>query len=266
MFSNLLLSWLIILVQRTAVAYTSQRLYGVTSRITTHRLFGDPSKEPGGDPSKVPQAQRPVEEYISLIESPFFAWAQSPKQLLQNSSILYAITFVLVSYPISNVSFPLDSQILPRLISANFGTLAFLLAFLLRIFSGWSYVATRLQSSQIDFEETGWFDGGLEEKGPMTKSRDTLMYENDIKPPLETIRKAVAISALLFLLSAGALKGSLSSNKRFPQYSPVILENLQGNDKLAQAAQMNALQRGNRPTYCDSRYFKALANGGQGCD
>jgi hypothetical protein len=36
-----------------------------------------------------------------------------------------------------------------------------------------------------------------------------------------------------------------------------------GDDKLAAKASEAA---GGKPAYCDSRYYRALANGGKGCD
>lgn len=52
----------------------------------------------------------------------------------------------------------------------------------------------------------------------------------------------------------------------YNQYDPALLERLQYDDKLAETA-ASAAQQGQRarPAYCDSRYYRAVANGGQGC-
>ena len=115
----------------------------------------------------------------------------------------------------------------------------------------------------MDFEETGWFDGGVEPKGPMTLSRDRLIWENDARPPAELSRQAALRLLAAWALSAALLAAALNVGPRmFDEYDAVVLKNLAGNDDLSRIA---ADQSRGRPTYCKSRYYKALANGGQGC-
>jgi hypothetical protein len=47
----------------------------------------------------------------------------------------------------------------------------------------------------------------------------------------------------------------------FNEYDPSMLERLTYDEKMADVAQQ---QSKGRPTYCDSRYYSAIANGGQG--
>ena len=49
----------------------------------------------------------------------------------------------------------------------------------------------------------------------------------------------------------------------FNQYDANMLEKLSYDDKVAEVVQR---QSGGRPSYCDSRYYRAVANGGQGCN
>ena len=46
-----------------------------------------------------------------------------------------------------------------------------------------------------------------------------------------------------------------------PRYDPRVLERVQRDEDFAAAA---ARASGGRPTYCDNRYYRAVANGGQG--
>jgi len=119
----------------------------------------------------VPEEQQPANEYVNLIISPCFDWCLSTKGLSQKLAILYAVMFVTVCYPIAAVTFDQPDQLLQRLLSANLGDVSFIGAFVLRLYSGWSYVGVRLRKDRVDFEETGWFDGGVEEKGEMTRER-----------------------------------------------------------------------------------------------
>ena len=45
------------------------------------------------------------------------------------------------------------------------------------------------------------------------------------------------------------------------RYDPRVLERVQRDEDFAAAA---ARASGGRPTYCDNRYYRAVANGGQG--
>ncbi len=47
----------------------------------------------------------------------------------------------------------------------------------------------------------------------------------------------------------------------FGRYDPRVLERVQRDEDFAAAA---ARASGGRPTYCDNRYYRAVANGGQG--
>ena len=49
-------------------------------------------------------------------------------------------------------------------------------AFLTRLYSGWSYVKARLDSPYVEYEETGWADGAVAKKvsfPPPRCGRDT---------------------------------------------------------------------------------------------
>jgi hypothetical protein len=70
------------------------------------------------------------------------------------SFILYAIR----CYPIAGATFTTDTFLIPKIASANVGAMGFLLALLLRLYSGWGFVGSRLQSPMIEYEETGWYD------------------------------------------------------------------------------------------------------------
>ena len=48
---------------------------------------------------------------------------------------------------------------------------------------------------------------------------------------------------------------------RFNEYDPRVLERVRSDEDFAAAA---ARASGGRPTYCNNRYYRAVANGGQG--
>lgn len=245
-------------IQHKSAARPFPRLQSTKDRSSNRQ----PSAPPQSNTS-VPPEQQPANEYIDLINSPFFDWCLSTPLLTRNLGFLYIVTFAVICYPISALTFDLPSQLPQRVLSANLGDVTFILAFVLRLYSGWSYVGVRLKKDRVDYEETGWFDGGVEEKGKMTKARDQMIYSNDVKPNFERIKQASFVALLSWSLSACLFGVSLSKgDKMFDEYSPAIIANLSANDDLSRVA---AEQSRGRPTYCKSRYYKALANGGQGC-
>ncbi len=107
----------------------------------------------------VPEEQRPANEYLDLISAPFFDWADKPsgsKELSVRLSLLYVTIFALVCWPISGATFTVDGYLFHRILSSNVGALGFILIFCLRLYSGWSYIGSRLKSKEIEYEETGW--------------------------------------------------------------------------------------------------------------
>jgi hypothetical protein len=60
-----------------------------------------------------------------------------------------------------------------------------------------------------------------------------------------------------------ALNVVLKEYPVFDQYNPDLLDRLSYDDKLADRAAINT---NGKPAYCDSRYYRAIANGGLGCN
>ena len=148
-----------------------------------------------------------------------------------------------------------------KLASANVGALFVVLALLLRLYSGWGFVGSRLQSKIIEYEETGWYDGNFEKKTEAERARDMFLYRKEVKPVEDRLKTASLVVGGLLVASCIGLNVLMSAKPMFDQYSPELLKALQADDKLAEVAASNS---GGKPTYCDNRYYRAIANGGQG--
>ena len=61
------------------------------------------------------------------------------------------------SYPIAGATFTQEGYLYQKLAAANVGTLGLVLALLVRLYSGWGYVGSRLSSNVIEYEESGWY-------------------------------------------------------------------------------------------------------------
>lgn len=214
----------------------------------------------------VPEGQRPINEYLNVLRQPFFDWAINggSRGLLTRLLILYSVIFGVVCYPIAGATY--DTQpgnfMLPKIASANVGALLLVLLLLVRLYSGWGYVGSRLTSKVIEYEETGWFDGDFQLKSDNEYKRDMFLYNNKVKPIVGRLKTFTLGAAGMWVASCIALKVTTSSMPLFDQYNPDMLEQLSYDDKLAETAAKRTL---GRPTYCDSRYYQAVA-GGSGCN
>lgn len=213
----------------------------------------------------VPEGQRPVNEYLDLVRAPLFGWASEEvgsKGLLTRLVTVYAVTFATVCYPISGATFTQEGYLIQKLAASNVGALTFVGFLMLRLSSGWSYIGDRLKNKRIEYEETGWYDGDVELKSEAEKQRDMFLYQSNVKPVEDRLNLFSAVAAAFWVVSCVGLNVAASAKPVFNEYDPKMLEMLQYDDRLAGVA---AEQSSSRPTYCESRYYRAIANGGQGC-
>lgn len=165
-------------------------------------------------------------------------------------------------YPISGATYVNDGFILQKLTASNVGAISVIFLLVLRLYSGWGYIGSRLQSKVIEFEETGWYDGDIEEKSEAEKARDLFLYRSNVQPVEERLKKFSLVIGGVWVASCLALNVATNMKPIFNQYDPQMLEKLSYDDKIADIVQQQSY---GRPTYCENRYYRAVANGGQGC-
>ncbi|KAL7445945.1 hypothetical protein ACHAXM_011764 [Skeletonema potamos] len=166
-------------------------------------------------------------------------------------------------YPISGATWINDGFIVQKLTASNVGALTVVFLLVLRLYSGWGYIGSRLKSKVIEFEETGWYDGDIEEKSEAEKARDLFLYRSNVQPVEERLKKFSLAIGGAWVVSCLALNVATNMKPVFDQYDPRMLEKLSYDDKVAGIVQQ---QSHGRPTYCENRYYRAVANGGQGCN
>lgn len=214
----------------------------------------------------VPDGQRPANEYADLVEQLLFGWASEQngqRGLSIRLAAVYVAVFAFFGYPIAGATWVDDGYILQKVLAANVGSLGVVLAILVRLSIGWGYIASRLTSRVVEYEESGWYDGAFERKSEAEKARDLLLYRSDVKPVEERIKSTTISLSALWLASCVGLNVASGMKPLFNEYDPALLDSLRGNDGLASVA---SEESNGRPTYCNSRYYRAVANGGQGCD
>jgi hypothetical protein len=149
----------------------------------------------------VPQKQRPINEYMELVQSNFFNWPTQKEEGLRQK-LIQSFGFIFIfCFPFLNLFFKLN-QSFSRLVLVNAGcTTFFLLLVLLRLFLAWTYIQKRLYSPSIFYEESGWYDGRIWIKSKNILVQDRFIYTYQVLPTLRKLKKALILTlALLFSL------------------------------------------------------------------
>ena len=87
------------------------------------------------------------------------------------------------------------------------------------------------------------------------------LYRQDVEPVKERLKTFTLAVGGVWIASCLALNLVFQNKPMFNEYDPSMLERLTYDEKMAGVVQQ---QSNGRPTYCDSRYYRAVANGGQG--
>lgn len=134
----------------------------------------------------VPKEQRPINEYMKLVQSDFFNWPILTETLFKRKIIKIFFLCFSISLPFSNLFFNFNKSLI-KLLLINSTISSFLVIFIiLRLLLGWTYIKQRLDDSSVFYEESSWYDGRI-----WTKSRSILFQEKliHIYQVLPTIKK-----------------------------------------------------------------------------
>tara|TARA_B110001452_G_scaffold234709_2_gene213154 strand:- start:214 stop:1059 length:846 start_codon:yes stop_codon:yes gene_type:complete len=232
----------------------------------------------------VPEDQQPVAELQNLRSQAFYDWADSNEAYTEKLRGLYLGTMLFLSLPIASQTFNVLPFELPQLfLSANLGTLAVMLPFVIRLRVGWGFVSKRLLEKASYYEAES--RGLLARKDRTTQTRDRLIQKREVAPNLRRIDVSIAaIIVGLFISTLSAEVITLVEGEAGPSTLKTLTgdaaidytNRLRGDDEFAAREQARARRKadengeGLKPAYCDSRYYKILAGGngqgGVGCD
>ncbi len=155
----------------------------------------------------VPSEQLPLNEYEDLRESWFFRWAtlETPRYV---AKILWVwIWSLAIAAPVAAASFPTAKYPAKFLLTSTAGAIAFVVLLLIRLYLGWSYVASRLMDSNVVYEESGWYDGQIWVKPMEVLTRDRLVVTYQIQPFLKRMQQTFGV--LIIILLSGAILWNL---------------------------------------------------------
>ena len=149
----------------------------------------------------VPRDQRPLNEFNSIRNSWINSWPLLEKKIFYRKLILSWIFITPISLIISYGSDYLKNNILELTLISITSALLFPLLLLSRQWLSWLYIYKRLNSENIEYEESGWYDGQVWEKPIDWRAKDLLIAQHQIKPILNHLEKIILTSILIILTS-----------------------------------------------------------------
>ena len=155
----------------------------------------------------VPFTQRPLNEFNSIRNSWIISWPLLDKTIFYRN-LFYSWIFISpFSLLISYGSNSLKNHIFNLAFISLTASLLFPILLLSRQWLSWVYIYKRLNSENIEYEESGWYDGQVWEKPVDWRAKDLLIAQHQVKPVLNHLEfliilfiSTISISLLLILL------------------------------------------------------------------
>tara|TARA_Y100001968_G_C18861852_1_gene482991 strand:- start:165 stop:521 length:357 start_codon:yes stop_codon:yes gene_type:complete len=98
-----------------------------------------------------------------------------------------------ISLTISYGSDYLKNNVFDFLLISLTGSLLLPLLLLFRQWLSWKYIFKRLSSENIEYEESGWYDGQIWEKPVEWRAKDLLIANHQVKPILKHIKRVLTL-------------------------------------------------------------------------
>ncbi len=137
----------------------------------------------------VPKEQRPVNEYLELVQSNFFNWPILTERRFRKKLSKTFVLFFILALPVSNIFYTLN-QSLSKIILLNFILTCFLmLLMVVRLLLGWNYIKQRLYDPTIFYEESGWYDGKIWVKSKNILLQDRLIRAYQVLPAVRKLNQ-----------------------------------------------------------------------------
>ena len=149
----------------------------------------------------VPVTQRPLNEFNSIRNSWIISWPLLERGIFYRRLIYSWILFTPITFIISNGSNYLKSNILDLTFISLTSSLLFPILLLSRQWLSWLYIYKRLNSENIEYEESGWYDGQVWEKPIDWRSKDLLIAQHQVKPIINHLKVITIILLACILIS-----------------------------------------------------------------
>ena len=149
----------------------------------------------------VPLNQRPLNEFNSTRNSWIISWPFLERNVFYRNLAISWLLITPVSLIISYGSDYLKNNILELIFISFTASLAFPLLLLMRQWLSWVYIYKRLNSENIEYEESGWYDGQIWEKPIDWRAKDLLIAQHQIKPILNHLEEIIILLILVIIFS-----------------------------------------------------------------
>ena len=158
----------------------------------------------------VPKEQRPLNEFNSISNSWIISWPLLEKDQFYRKLLISWLLIIPLALIISSGSSYLKNNIFYFISSSLTESLIFPFLLLLRQWLSWRYIFKRLNSENIEYEESGWYDGQIWQKPIDWRAKDLLIAQHQVKPILNNINKLLLF--LLLIIFSGSTFVLLSIN------------------------------------------------------
>ena len=149
----------------------------------------------------VPINQRPLNEFNNIRNSWIISWPLLEKSIFYRKLIFSWIFITPICMIISYGSTYLKNNIYDLTFTSLTTSLIFPILLLSRQWLSWLYIYKRLNSENIEYEESGWYDGQVWEKPINWRAKDLLIAQKQVKPVLNHLVRIIIILTLLILFS-----------------------------------------------------------------
>nr|YP_010904092.1 hypothetical protein REQ00_pgp082 [Caulacanthus ustulatus]WCH57343.1 hypothetical protein [Caulacanthus ustulatus] len=148
----------------------------------------------------VPFDQQPLNEYIALKKSCFFAWSiLSLKKYISIVFVLFNFFLILLSPFIRLIIY--NQVTLFRFILYDITSVNLIFVFIfIRLYLGWSYILKRLFSATVFYEESGWYDGQIWIKTVESLTKDRLIGLYEVYPLIVRTKYGLLLFVCSFIL------------------------------------------------------------------
>ena len=149
----------------------------------------------------VPLNQRPLNEFNSIRNSWIISWPLLEKSIFYRKLFYSWIFITPISLIISSGSDYLKNNIFNLTFISLTASLTLPILLLTRQWLSWIYIYKRLNSENIEYEESGWYDGQIWEKPIDWRAKDLLIAQHQVKPILNHLRMIIILTILAIVSS-----------------------------------------------------------------
>nr|QVY58177.1 hypothetical protein [Eucheuma denticulatum] len=148
----------------------------------------------------VPFDQQPLNEYMALKKSCFFAWSILEINIYVRTICYIFLALCLFFSPLVWLTLYQTNNWLYIILYDTLAANCVLVFIFIRLYLGWSYVIKRLVSATVFYEESGWYDGQIWIKTIESLTKDRLIGLYEVSPYINRIKYSLLLFIILFLL------------------------------------------------------------------